>query len=137
MSASFADSNVLLYLPDRRPEVAAKAEAVLSLQPIISVQVLNEMARVMVGKWRLAWDDVEAQLALVRAATTLVPIAEDTHVTGIGIARRYRLAIYDSMIVAAALLAGCDTLYSEDMQHGLVVEGRLRIVNPFSPGAAP
>jgi predicted nucleic acid-binding protein len=47
------------------------------------------------------------------------------------IAERYGLSIYDAMIAAAAMEAGCDTLWSEDMQHGLVLEEGLRIVNPF------
>ncbi|MBB6250115.1 hypothetical protein [Nitrospirillum iridis] len=42
-----------------------------------------------------------------------------------------QLSLYDAMIVSAALQAGCDTLWSEDMQHGLLIVDRLRIVNPF------
>lgn len=52
-----------------------------------------------------------------------------------GIAERYQLSFYDALIVAAALAAGCDTLFSEDMHDGLVIEGRLTIRNPFGPGA--
>jgi predicted nucleic acid-binding protein len=37
---------------------------------------------------------------------------------------------FDSLIIAAALSAGCDRLYSEDLQHGQLIEG-LTIVNPF------
>jgi predicted nucleic acid-binding protein len=44
---------------------------------------------------------------------------------------RYLLQSYDSKIVAAALVAGCTTLYSEDMQHGLIIENTLTIINPF------
>jgi predicted nucleic acid-binding protein len=47
------------------------------------------------------------------------------------IAERYNLSIYDAMIAASALTADCDTLWSEDMQHGMVIDGRLRIINPF------
>ncbi len=47
-------------------------------------------------------------------------------------AERYGLAVYDAMIAAAALLADCDTLLSEDMQDGLVIDGRLRVVDPFA-----
>ena len=59
------------------------------------------------------------------------PLDEETHELGIWMSQRHRLSINDGMIVAAALLADCDTLYSEDMPAGLLVEGRLRIVNPF------
>ncbi len=44
---------------------------------------------------------------------------------------RYRFSWYDSLIIASALEAGCEFLYSEDMQNNQVIEGRLQIVNPF------
>jgi predicted nucleic acid-binding protein len=47
------------------------------------------------------------------------------------LAERYALSLYDAMIAAAALHANCGTLWSEDMQHGLVIERRLRVANPF------
>jgi predicted nucleic acid-binding protein len=59
-----------------------------------------------------------------------VPSA-DTHELGCKIARRYQLSIYDGMIAAAAQQAGCTTLYSEDMQHGLIIEKSLTVRNPF------
>lgn len=43
----------------------------------------------------------------------------------------YSLSFWDSLIVASALHSGCGTLYSEDMQHDLVVDGSLHIINPF------
>jgi predicted nucleic acid-binding protein len=55
----------------------------------------------------------------------------ETHTQGLKLAELYQFSVYDSMIVAAALLADCHILYSEDMQHGLLVEGSLRIQNPF------
>ena len=51
---------------------------------------------------------------------------------GRALAERYGLSVYDAMIVATALIAGCTTLWSEDMQNGLLVEGQLRIMNPFA-----
>jgi predicted nucleic acid-binding protein len=49
----------------------------------------------------------------------------------IDLAKRYSLSHWDSLIVAAALMADCRTLYSEDMQHGLVFDKQLAVVNPF------
>ena len=54
------------------------------------------------------------------------------HEDGLRIARRHRLGVFDALLVAAALRSGCDTLWSEDMHHGLVVDGRLRVANPFA-----
>ncbi len=59
------------------------------------------------------------------------PITDETHDTGLALAERYGLSIYDAMIAASALHAECDTLWSEDMQHGLLVRGQLRIATPF------
>ena len=60
------------------------------------------------------------------------PLTFELHDRGLELADRWELSVYDSMIVAAALHAGCDTLYSEDMRHGLVIDGRLTITNPFA-----
>ena len=129
---AFADSNVLIYLVSDEPEKAAVAERLLRESLSISVQVLNESASVLLGKLRQPWSDVDRFLALIRRSTRVYPVEERTHHIGIEVAKRYKLHIYDSMIVAAALLNGCDKLYSEDMHHGLVVENRLTIVNPFA-----
>jgi predicted nucleic acid-binding protein len=53
------------------------------------------------------------------------------HETGLKLAERYGFSTYDAMIAASALHAGCDTLWSEDMQHGMALAEGLRIVNPF------
>ncbi len=75
--------------------------------------------------------EIREVLEAVRAACVLVPLDEATHDLGLEIADRYGLSIYDAMIVAAALHAGCRNLLSEDMQHGQVFSDRLIIRNPF------
>jgi predicted nucleic acid-binding protein len=50
------------------------------------------------------------------------------------LAERYNISIYDAMIAASALHANCDTLWSEDMQDGMVLDDRIPIVNPFRSG---
>jgi predicted nucleic acid-binding protein len=55
----------------------------------------------------------------------------ETHERGVDIAERWRFSIYDSLIVGAALRAGCSTLYSEDLQHGQTID-QLTIRNPFA-----
>jgi predicted nucleic acid-binding protein len=62
---------------------------------------------------------------------TVHPVTFDVHKTGLRLAERYGLSTYDAMIVASALHAGSDTLWSEDMQHGMVLDEGLRIINPF------
>lgn len=128
---AFCDTNILLYrFMDDTKSYISKA---LMAEPFaISVQVLNEFANVARRKLRVDWNEINTRLILVRAlASSIYPITLENHALGLHFAERYQLAVHDSMIVASALLAGCDTLYSEDMQHGMVIEGRLTICNPF------
>lgn len=131
MSGDFIDSSVILYLLDDGPK-ADKAEAVLAQGGIISVQVLNEALVNCLRKAGMGLEEAGAFLAGVRRLCRVVDLTVGTHDVGRALAARYGLSVYDSMIVAAALLAGCDRVISEDMQDGLVVESMLRIVNPFA-----
>jgi predicted nucleic acid-binding protein len=63
--------------------------------------------------------------------TDVLPLDEATLDRAAGLAIRYQLSHWDALIVASALLAGCDTLYSEDLQHGQVFDEQLTVVNPF------
>ena len=127
----FFDTNVLLYVASGNAAKADTAEMRLAQGGTSSVQVLNEIAAVARRKMRLSWGQTHALLTALRCLLQVQPVTVDTHEAGLEIAERYGLSIYDAMIVAAALHAGCDTLWSEDMQDGMQVEGRLRIVNPF------
>ena len=131
MNAEFADTNIVLCLLDDGPK-ADRAEAILGQGPRISVQVLNEALVNCRRKAGLSWDETGAFLAGIQALCPVEDLTLRTHEVGRALAERYRLSVYDAMIVAAALIAECTTLWSEDMQHGLVVENRLRIINPFA-----
>src|ERR1700712_793623 len=111
---------------------ADRVRVLLGSGGTVSVQVLNEIAHVALRKFKMSWVDTKSFLSTISDLLTVKPLTADTHATGLRLAERYGFAIYDSMIVAAALAADCDTLWSEDMQHGLMVDGRLRIANPFS-----
>jgi predicted nucleic acid-binding protein len=131
MPASFFDTNVLLYLAASDPAKANRAEAAVALGGAISVQVLNELANVARRKMRLSWEDTHEFLDMIRGLLTVHPVTLEVHETGLELAERYGLSTYDALIAAAALHAGCDTLWSEDMQHGMKLGEGLRVVNPF------
>jgi len=135
MPGSFIDTNVLVYLASGDERRAARVEALLAERCTISVQVLNEFTHVARRKMAFAWDEVREFLAMVRGVASVVPVTVETHDEGMRLAERYRLSVYDGMIVGAALMAECATLWSEDMQDGLVIDGRLTIRNPFAAGA--
>ena len=131
---AFVDSNVILYLftDDER---AAKAESLFEPEATISVQVLNEVANVLRRKSKLTWRETVQALELVRSLCRVEPMTLETHERSLAIAQRYSLSVYDACIAGSALIAGCNVLYSEDMQHGLNIERRLRVINPFRAGA--
>ena len=133
MSAAerFFDTNVILYLLSGDEARADRAEKELTAGGVVSVQVLNEFASVASRKLRMSIADIREVLATIRVVCAIVPISEETHDVGLQVAERYGLSIYDAMIVSAALLAGCKTVMSEDMQDGQVFEGRLKVRNPF------
>lgn len=131
MPGSFLDTNVLLYQLSNDPGKAERAEALVREGGTISVQVLNELANVARRKIGLAWTEVQALTETLRALLNVVPLDADMHAHGLRLCERNGFSVYDGMIVAAALSAGCDTLWSEDMHAGLKVEGRLTIRNPF------
>jgi len=98
---------------------------------IVSSQVINETVSVLTRKQGAnlvaAHEVAESLLELCE----VVPVDERTIREAIRLVRRYKLSHWDSLIVAAALLAGCEKLYSQDMQHGQVFDEQLKVINPF------
>lgn len=128
---AFFDTNIILYLLSGDDAKADRAEELLAIGGMISVQVLNEFVSVALRKLHLSWPEIGDILGPVRAVCPVVGLSLDTHDRALVVAQRYGLSIYDALIVAAALIAGCKTLYSEDMQDGQVIERQLTICNPF------
>ncbi len=135
MSASdaFFDTSVLLYLLSNDARKADRVEALLAQRGIISVQVLNEFAVVALRKVGLPLRDIKEILDTIRAVCKVESLTVTTHDRGMEICERYKFSFYDSVMIAAALIAGSKVLYSEDMQHGQVIDRQLRVVNPFLP----
>jgi predicted nucleic acid-binding protein len=134
--SAFFDSNILIYAysTDARRQ---RALTTIADGGVISAQVLNEFTNVLRNKQRQNWTIVEAALQSVRFRfPDVVPLTADTHAAGVALARDNSLAFYDALIVASAVEAGCDILYSEDMQHGRSIGG-LTIVNPFLGNLSP
>lgn len=128
----FVDTNVLLYLLSSDAVKADRAEAVLAGRIVISVQVLNEFANVARRKMRLEWSAIEQALRDIRRFAEVFPLTLQTHERGLALASRYQLTVYDAMIAASALEAGCKTLASEDFSTGQRLDGRLTVRNPFA-----
>jgi predicted nucleic acid-binding protein len=128
---SFFDTTILIYSVSSDEPRSTIAERLLADGGYVSVQVLNEFAAVARHKLSMSWEDITDALLAVRAlCESPLSLSITTHSAALEIAARYGYNIYDALILAAALEAGCDTLYTEDLQTGQNI-GSLRILNPF------
>ncbi len=129
----FFDTNVLIYAVAKDDPRSARAEELLDAGGMLSVQILNEFVSVARRKILMSWSEVtEALDAFQVLCPSPLPITIETHQTAVEIARKQGCNIYDALVVAAALAAGCTMLYSEDFQDGQTIDGRLTIRNPFA-----
>lgn len=129
---AFVDTNVLIYAAIKNDPRSERAEELLAVERVTSVQVLNEFVSVARRRYQMPWKALKAALQWIRIlCPDPVPLTLETHDEAVRISEQYGYKIYDSLIVAAALEAGCSTLYSEDLQHAQVIKGKLSIRNPF------
>ncbi|MEO9136828.1 MAG: PIN domain-containing protein [Casimicrobiaceae bacterium] len=128
---AFFDTHVILYLFSADAGKANRAEELVASGGQISVQVLNELANVARRKLGFSWPEVIDITTQVQVMCPVTTFTVETHARGLETARRYGLSVYDAMIVAAALLSGCATLFTENMQDGQIIDCQLAIRNPF------
>jgi predicted nucleic acid-binding protein len=127
----FFDTNTLLYLLSSDTKKADWVSKNLQQSNVISVQVLNEFTSASIRKIKISNSELDEFLDFFTSMFNVRSLDIDTFETGLMVSRRYGYHHYDSMIIAAALQAGCEKLYSEDMQHRQIIDKRLQIVNPF------
>ena len=131
MAKIFLDSNIVIYAFTDDPR-SAVSEDLLARGGDISVQVLNEFANVARRKLGFDWRQIEEALGAIRVlARAIHPVDLETHMGALTLAQRHGFSLYDALIVSSAVRGRCDILHSEDMQDGLVIDGSLRIANPF------
>ncbi|MBK9338130.1 MAG: PIN domain-containing protein [Lewinellaceae bacterium] len=129
----FFDTNVLVYCYTET-EPAKKATSVnLAQSPNawVSTQVLQELANTLRKKFGKNWDEIAATAEEVCQNFEVFSNEPDTLYNAFRIAAKYGYSLYDSLILSSSLSIGCSIVYSEDMQNGQVIEGKLKIVNPF------
>ena len=128
----FVDSNVLIYLLSDDEKKKSIVKHIVKENPSISVQVVSENVNVLLKKFKeLTWDDIVAHTKMLMIFCTVNPMDTSTLENTILIKSKYRYQWYDSMILSSALADKCTVIYSEDMQHGQVIENTLTIINPF------
>ena len=127
----FLDTNVLIYLFDRDLTKKNIAKSLLRQKPHISIQVCNELTNILLKKFDVPPTDIKEALSRIESFTTVHPLNLETLHLALDIKERYRYAFYDSLIIASAIQAGCNILYTEDLQHNQKVLQKLTILNPF------
>jgi predicted nucleic acid-binding protein len=128
---AFVDTNVALYVIGKDSRKKAIAREILTGRPVVSTQVINEAVNVCLRRFAFTRERAYAFADILMRRMDVRPVDKATIRKSAEIAIRYRFSNWDSLIIAAALLANCNTLYSEDMQHGQTLDGKLTVVNPF------
>jgi predicted nucleic acid-binding protein len=127
----WVDTNILIYSVG---DVVAKKTVAIQLlktDAVISTQVVNEAVNVMHRKLKYDYAQIRGVISEILKRVELVTITDQTIFAALEMAEKYRYHYFDSLMIASALFQRCRTLYSEDLQHGQVIENRLRIINPF------
>ena len=131
---TFIDSNIVLYALDSQPLKHEMAWNLLFAKPFISLQVLNECSNVLSRKRQWQPEVIAETLDKMLKFVSVEPSDVASVRSAWRLQARYRFSYFDSLIIAVALAADCNILFSEDMQHGQVIDGRLTIINPFVVG---
>jgi len=126
------DTNVIIYAfgqpYDDRKRVAKEVVARCN---IISLQVINETVCVLLKKFKFSFEEIEKVVRFLQQRFVITNLNVHILDQTIKITHKYGFSFWDSMIVAAALDNHCSILYSEDLHHEQIIEGKLQIVNPF------
>lgn len=127
----FLDTNILVYAftDDAR---TARAQEFLDSPYATSVQAFNEFAHVMRRKSRRDWDEIRTALSVIhRMAARVIVLDLALNAAAFDLAGRYNFSFFDALMVAAALEAQSTIFLSEDLHHGLLIEDKLTVINPF------
>lgn len=129
---AFIDTNIVVYALGPNSAKTSLAAPLFVSNPTISTQVLSETANVALKKLALPLSETRKLLTKLESMCRVELIVPATMYRALDIVDRYGFSWYDSLIVAAALEAGCNTLYTEDLHHGQVIDSSLTVTNPFS-----
>lgn len=130
---SFADTNIVVYTLDVDRKKQQKAISLMRATPVISVQVVNEFVSVALGKMKLPRPTTTRLVNILIKRCEVLDLTIEMVRHAISLGERYQLSHWDALIVASALQADCDILYSEDLHNGQIFEDRLKVINPFMP----
>lgn len=130
----FVDTNVWLYafIESDDPAKSAAGRQLLQMsRPVVSTQVINEVCVNLLRRAIFAEEQIRGLIKSFYDKYEVVELTQEALLRAVNLREHYSVSFWDSLIVATALESGVEVLHSEDMQHGLVIDGKLRIHNPF------
>jgi predicted nucleic acid-binding protein len=133
--AAFIDTNIWLYalLDTGEADKSSRARKILSqTEPILSVQVINEICVNLIKKAGFTEEQISQLVEALYEKYPIIEMDESILLDASQLRQEYALSFWDSMVVACALAADAEILFSEDMQNGLVIRGTLEIKNPLT-----
>lgn len=126
------DTNVLIYLHDSSsPKKRDISKNLLADNPAISSQVISEYLNTTRRLLNVSKEDLLANTSVLFSDCPITHVSPETLLFAASLVKKYHFQLFDAVIVASAVESGCKTLYSEDVQHGLVVNKKITILNPF------
>ena len=131
---AFLDSNIVIYLYSEDESDKAELALQCAQQPEvwISTQVLNKVSNVLRRKQQQSYSAIFKVVQELQANFQVTTVTTRTIEQALLLGERYHYSYFDSLMLASALETSCTVLYSEDMQHGQLIEGLVRIVDPFA-----
>lgn len=131
----FIDSNIWLYAfitgGDELKQTRAKTLIQNTPNIVMSTQVVNEVSANLIRKAGFTESEIQSLITSFYQQYTIIPFGYEVLISASRIRDRYAISFWDSLLVASALQSEAITIYSEDMHDGLLVEGTLRVINPF------
>jgi predicted nucleic acid-binding protein len=131
----FTDTNILIYHFTREPLKYDVTDAIITssnLELVTSTKVLSEFANICLRKKLVKSNsEIKNHIEAISKLFIVAGLTKEDILMAMEIQKYFKISFYDSLIVASAVNAGCEKLYTEDMHHGLFVRKKMKIVNPF------
>jgi predicted nucleic acid-binding protein len=132
-SNAFIDSNILIYAysitePDKRQTAR---DTIDKYNSILSMQVINEFSNNCLKKLKKTHNEIIAAIQEIARNFPITQITIPIIVKALYLQEKYQFSYFDCIMLASALEHNCIYIFSEDMQHGQVIENTLTIMNPF------
>lgn len=136
----FLDTNILVYLFDKSEKqkhtfiIHFISNRLLDSKIFVSIQVINEFINVTSKKISSPVSIMKQKeiLELLNELFLIAPLNLSTSRKALEINETHKFSFWDSLIVASALENNCNIIYTEDLQHGYIIENKLSINNPFN-----